>query len=173
MYYMNYFETNRLRAERLSFKHDKELLKMHAEEKVMDTLGILKTREQSEGWLQNNLNHWDRYGYGIWIFYDKKNGRFVGRGGLRNDDVEGIKEIEVEYAIMPEYWGKGLGTEIAESILLRAQEEDLPNVVAYTQKGHEASINIMKKMGFTYEREIEYENKPHVLYRKELEKNID
>jgi [ribosomal protein S5]-alanine N-acetyltransferase len=165
---MDHFETSRLKAERLSPKHTKELLAMHGEAKVMNTLGVLKTREQSQGWLQNNLHHWEQYGYGIWMFYDKEDGQFVGRGGLRNDDVEGTKEIEVEYALMPHYWGKGLGTEIGEAVVSHAKELGLKSIVAYTQKDHASSINIMKKMGFTYERDMTYAEHPHVLYRMNL-----
>lgn len=165
---METFETVRLRAERLRHTHSQEVLVMHKEAKVMDTLGKLKTQEQSRGWLENNLKHWSQYGYGIWIFYDKTDGQFVGRGGLRNDNVEGTKEIEIEYALMPKYWSKGLGTEIGEAVINRAKELGLKSIVAYTRKDHAASINIMKKMGFTYERDMKYAGHPHVLYRKNL-----
>lgn len=104
----------------------------------------------------------------MWIFYDKTDGKFVGRGGLRNDDVESKKEIEVEYALMPQYWGKGLGTEIGEAVIVSAKESGLESIVAYTQKDHTASINIMRKMGFEYERDMTYAGHPHVLYRKLL-----
>lgn len=166
---MDNFETERLRAGRLRPEHAKELLSMHKEKKVMSTLGKLKTKEQSEGWLENNLNHWKKYGYGIWMFYDKADDQFVGRGGLRNDDVEGVKEIEIEYALMPQYWGKGLGTEIGKAIIAHAKKLGLDSIVAYTQAKHTASINIMKKMDFVYERDMVYAGHPHVLYRKHLQ----
>ena len=163
------FKTNRLQAERLFPKHKVEIFAMHREKKVMETLGELANVENDVlGWLENNVNHWERHGYGIWMFYDKETGAFVGRGGLRHDKVEGREEIEVEYALLPDYWGKGLGTEIGIAILDIAQKCGIKSVVAYTKTSHTASIHVMKKLGFTYERKIQYGGTPHVLYRKVL-----
>lgn len=163
------FTTDRLRAERLQSEHKAEIFLMHKETRVMKTLGELATKEKDVlGWLENNVNHWKRYGYGIWMFYYKENGAFVGRGGLRHDKVEGQEEIEVEYALLPEYWGKGLGTEIGKAVIAIAEQCKLKSVVAYTKKSHKASIRIMEKLGFSYERNIQYAGVPHVLYRKTL-----
>ena len=135
----------------------------------METLGELATKaEDVQSWMENNVNHWKRYGYGIWIFYDKETGNFVGRGGLRHDPLEGKDEIEIEYALMPEYWGKGLGTEIGNVVLSIAEQRQLHELVVYTQTSHAASIRIIEKLGFTYEKDFVYGGSPHVLYRKRL-----
>lgn len=163
------FMTERLRAEKLRPKHKAEIFLMHKEKRVMETLGELATKKEDVvGWLENNVNHWKRYGYGIWMFYDKETGDFVGRGGLRHDKVEGQEEIEVEYALMPECWGKGLGTEIGKAAITMAEKCKLKSVIAYTKTSHTASIRIMEKLGFVFDRTIQYRDAPHVLYRKAL-----
>ena len=115
---METFRTNRLIADRLRQEHLGELCHMHRDRKVMATLGGLRCDDQTRRFLQNNLDHWDRHGYGLWVFRDKVDGRFVGRGGLRNVEVGGNGEVELAYALIAEFWGKGLATEMAEASLM-------------------------------------------------------
>jgi [ribosomal protein S5]-alanine N-acetyltransferase len=83
------FRTERLLAERLRGEHIEEIRRMHRDPEIMTTLGGLRSDEETERYLSDNLDHWDRYGYGIWLFTGATNGRFVGRAGLRNTRVGG------------------------------------------------------------------------------------
>ena len=39
--------------------------------------------------LRKNLEHWDRYGFGVWILRSKVDGTLAGRSALRRADVDG------------------------------------------------------------------------------------
>ena len=132
----------------------------------MATLGGLRSDEETAHYLRDNLDHWDRYGYGMWVFSDRADGRFVGRAGLRNTRVGGNDEVELAYALVAEYWGRGLATEMAKEILKLAFERlDLEDVVCFTLPTNQASQRVMEKAGFEYERDVVHAGSPHVLYR--------
>jgi RimJ/RimL family protein N-acetyltransferase len=169
MYRMSSFSTSRLHAERITEAHFDELLQMHRNERVMATLGGVR---QDEAWtrefLQKTIAHWAQFGFGLWAFRDKK-GKFAGRGGLRHILVAGAEEIELAYALMPDYWGQGLATEIAyESLKIGFEQLKLSNIVCFTLTTNLASQRVMQKAGFIYERDMIHANLPHVLYRMTL-----
>jgi RimJ/RimL family protein N-acetyltransferase len=160
------FQTDRLTAERLAAGHFDLLCRMHQDPQVMATLGGLRTEEQSRQFLQSNLDHWGRYGYGLWIFRDRINGRFAGRGGLRQVHVGGHDEVEVSYALLAEFWGRGLATEMAKALIrLAFGPLQLASVVCYSLPSNRASQRVMAKTGFRYERDIAHAELRHVFYR--------
>ena len=166
MQLINTLTTHRLFAERLRFKHLNELHCMHQYPQVMATLGGVRYDEETRLFIINNLNHWQHYGFGLWVFRDKINNHFVGRAGLRNTDVEGKDEVELAYALIPKFWAKGLATEMGEEILKIGFEIlRLPEIVCFTLTTNQASQRVMEKLGFKYEREIIHANLPHLFYR--------
>jgi len=139
---------------------------MHGDVRVMATLGGLRSDEVSAAFLAASLKHWRTHGYGLWIWRDPANGAFVGRAGLRHTTVEGKPEIELAYALMAEYWGRGLATEIGRVLLAFGEERlGLTGIVAFTLTTNRGSQNVMKKLGLRYERDIARDKEPHVLYR--------
>jgi RimJ/RimL family protein N-acetyltransferase len=162
---MDQFETPRLRAERLRLGHLEELRRMHGEPRVMATLGGVRSEDETRQFLAANLAHWDRWSYGLWMFRDTA-GFFVGRGGLRHVTLDGVDEVELAYALMPDFWGKGLATEMAQALLsLALSRFGLTGVVSFTLVTNRASGRVMKKLGLKFERQIDHAGQPHVLYR--------
>ncbi|AFZ29214.1 GCN5-related N-acetyltransferase [Gloeocapsa sp. PCC 7428] len=160
------FSSDRLTASRLCAEDFSILCQMHQDPNVMTTLNGIRSDAQTKQYLHRNLEHWQRYGYGLWIFRDKTNGEFVGRGGLRNIYVDGNDEIELAYALMPAYWGKGLATGMAKAMLKVGFENlEIAQVVCMTLTTNQASQRVMAKVGFQYECNIIHANLPHVLYR--------
>ncbi len=80
--------------------------------------------------------------------------------------VGGNDEVELAYALMAEYWGRGLATEMAQEIVAVAFERlHLTEVVCFTLTTNRASQRVMEKAGFEYERGVVHAGSPHVLYR--------
>jgi ribosomal-protein-alanine N-acetyltransferase len=167
------FRTDRLNAERLCKEHFDELRRMHRDPRVMATLapvgpkdrGILSD-EETWRFLHRHLDHWDRHGCGLWVFRDRESGWFVGRAGLYNTRVGGNDEVELAYALVAEYWGKGLATEMARAILAVAFERlGMTDLVCFTLTTNRASQRVMEKARFGHEREVVHAGSPHVLYR--------
>jgi ribosomal-protein-alanine N-acetyltransferase len=160
------FHTDRLIAERLRVDDLDELSRMHQDPSVMATLGGLRSDAQTRQFLRNNLRHWDRHGYGLWMFRAQADGRFVGRGGLRHLHVGGHDEVELAYALMAAFWGSGLATEMAKAIVTVAFEHlGMADIVAFTLATNQASRRVIEKVGGQLERDIVHAGLPHVLYR--------
>src|SRR5262249_60824821 len=158
------FTTDRLAAERLRADHFENLCRMDGDARVMATLNGVRTAEQTRKYLDTNLAHWDRHGFGLWVFRDRADGRYAGRGGLRHVAVEGRDEVEVSYALMPDFWGRGLATEIARaSVAIAFGPLGLAELVCFTLPTNRASQRVMVKAGFRYEGDITHAGLPHVL----------
>ena len=159
-------ETDRLTATPLE-ESDLELLEqMDSNPQVMKTLGGLRTAAQTAAYLQENLEHWDRHGYGLWMLRSRSDNAFVGRAVLRHVHVADNDEIEVGYALMPEFWGRGLATEVGREIVRAAFEDaGLSDLVAFTLPTNQASQNVIRKLGGVFEKETTYKGFPHVLFR--------
>jgi ribosomal-protein-alanine N-acetyltransferase len=160
------FRTNRLVAERMCAEDLDTLCRMNQDPRVMATLGGLRSAEQTRQFLSASLDHWDRHGYGLWMFRDSADRQFVGRGGLRRIEITGNLEVELAYALMAEYWGRGLATEMAQAIVdLGFRRLGLKEIVCFTLPTNRASQRVMEKVGFSYERDIVHAGLPHVFYR--------
>jgi len=160
------FCTERLICDRLHSNHLSDLCRMHQDSRVMATLKGIRPDHETRQFLHRELEHWERHDFGLWVFRDKADGEFVGRGGLRNTHVGGNDEVELAYALMPEFWGKGLATEMAQASLKVGFEQlGLVDVVCFTMTTNRASQRVMEKVGFKYERDIIHADLPHVFYR--------
>jgi ribosomal-protein-alanine N-acetyltransferase len=163
------FCTARLIAERLRPAHLADYVRLFEDPRVMATLspdGKPLPPGEAARWLQLSLEHWDRHGFGFWAIRTRAENQFVGRAGLKSADVEGKHEVELAYALLPEFWGRGLATEISEAILKLAFEDlGLTEVICFTLTTNAASRRVMEKLGFQFEREGVHANLPHVFYR--------
>jgi len=160
------FETARLRAERSHTKHLALHVPFERDERVAAWLGGASDPEETRQRLERELAHWSTHGFGRWVLFDRQTGEFVGRGGLRTVEIEGQPEVELGYAIVPERWGQGLATELAEAAVEVAfRDLGLADVVAFTLPNNAASRRVMEKVGFEYERDFVRKGRDHVLYR--------
>jgi [ribosomal protein S5]-alanine N-acetyltransferase len=159
-------ETERLRGERISPAHHEVLCALLGDPRVGATLGGVRTAKQVGESLARSDAHWERHGFGLWAFRERRTGAFVGRGGLLRSRVDGRDEIEVAWAVMADRWNEGFATELGACAVGVAFERlALPDVVAFTLHDNRASIRVMDKLGFVYEKDVMHAGLPHVLYR--------
>jgi ribosomal-protein-alanine N-acetyltransferase len=160
------FATARLRAERLTAEHYDAIRAMDSDAEYMALLGGTRDMAETLAYMARNLQHWADHGFGLWILRDAADGRVAGRCVLRHLDVEGTDEVELGYGFHKEYWGRGLATEVAKTLLqLGLNELRLPSLVAITRPANLGSQRVLIKTGLIYEREVSYDGVPHVLYR--------
>jgi RimJ/RimL family protein N-acetyltransferase len=155
-------ETARLVGDRIGGRHLQRLQELHSEPRVAEWLGGVP-REWS--WLATKLEHWERHGYGDWIFSEREGGVVIGRCGLRWVVVDGADEVEVGYMVDPERWGRGYATEMTRAVVEVGFALGLDDIVAFTLPNNVGSRRVMEKSGLAYEKPIEWAGRPHVLYR--------
>ena len=159
-------ETQRLRGERIQKSHWQQWLKIGSNSQVMATMGGIWNHQKAQQKMQHNCEQWELYGHGQWLFFSKKNRQFVGRGGIRKVVVNEKLEVELGYALMPEFWGHGLAVEIGKKALSIAFNRfKYPSVVCFALTNNKKSQRVMEKIGFCFESNIVRANQPHVLYR--------
>jgi ribosomal-protein-alanine N-acetyltransferase len=161
-------ETARMIAERLQPQHQDELAPLLGDPRVARTLWPgqdLPSEAQLLHSLADKLDHWERFGFGLWLLRDRVTGAVVGRGGLQHTRVAGAGEVEAGWAIAPERWGEGLATELAHAcVAVGFGTLTLDHIIALALPTNVASRRVMEKSGFVYERDVHYCGLAHVLY---------
>ena len=108
---------------------------------------------------------WLSEGFGPYLW--RLRGRPVGYAGLRRSRLEGLPEIEAVWAFDPTHWGRGYAT-LAAAAALKADGpkpgEGL-SVASWTRPHNAASLKVMEKLGFAFEREANWAGLAHLVYR--------
>jgi RimJ/RimL family protein N-acetyltransferase len=163
-------ETERMFLERLRLADAAELSRLLRDPRIAATLspaGQPPSEREVSGLLEAKVDHWNRHGFGMWLMRDRETGEMVGRGGLQYTFTAGLNDVEVGWAVVPERWGQGLATELADACVEVAFGPlGLRELVAFTLPDNHASRRVMEKAGFTYDRDIVHAGLPHVLYRR-------
>jgi ribosomal-protein-alanine N-acetyltransferase len=160
------FSLRRLHAERLTEAHLPVLRAMHRNEQLMAMLGGIRSDSETDAYLARNLAHWSEHGFGIWMLRDATTDHIIGRAGLREVNIEGATEVELAYALFPEFWGRGLATDAARACVTIGRDWlGLPSLVGLTLPANVASQRVLRKAALLREREVIHAGREHVLYR--------
>jgi [ribosomal protein S5]-alanine N-acetyltransferase len=159
-------KTDRLVAAPIDENDFKDYCRMTRNPAVMATIGGVKSTAETKAALDELVGHWKRYKCGVFAFRDQTDNRFVGRAGFRRLEVAERREVEVSFALINGYWGKGFATEILLALVQVGTENfKLPTLVSFTTPEHTAARRVIEKAGFKFEKDFAYGNVPHVLYR--------
>jgi RimJ/RimL family protein N-acetyltransferase len=160
------FTTQRLTAERLVASHLDAVHTMHRDAEQMRLLGGVREFAASEEYVAKAVAHWERHGFGAYILRDRATGEISGRALLRLTDIEGVGEVEVGYGFYPRWWGRGLGTEIARTLVAYARELlGLRTLVAVTTRENVGSQRVLENVGLAFDRDFVQDGHRKMLYR--------
>jgi [ribosomal protein S5]-alanine N-acetyltransferase len=131
--------------------------------------GQTMTRRQTEAQLRDLIQREERYGFGLRSVVRKEDGRLLGRSGLHRWEIDGVEEMEVGWVFGKEFWGHGYATEAALVVRDHALAElGHTRLIALIKHENERSQNVAKKLGLTYERDVELPSGPAQLYALEV-----
>ncbi|MBU0914296.1 MAG: GNAT family N-acetyltransferase [Gammaproteobacteria bacterium] len=102
---------------------------------------------------QHPLRDYQIYGYGRFACVWKDTGQVIGFSGIKY--LEEIKETELGYRFLPEFWRKGLATEAGTAVIEFAQGLGLTRLVAVIHPDNEGSKQVATKLGFALEGKTE------------------
>lgn len=112
---------------------------------LWDDQPVLK--DAVEGVISRSLQCFAEEGCGL-FGVRLRDGELIGYCGLLH--VETTGRVELLYALMPKWWGKGLATEAALACLRFAFEEGgLERVVAGADPPNTASLRVIEKLGMS------------------------
>jgi [ribosomal protein S5]-alanine N-acetyltransferase len=128
-----------------------DLLLIFSDPKVMASFdGVLFDRAQMAQWLQRNLDHQARYGYGLFSVIHKSDRILIGDCGLEVMEVDGAAVAELGYDFRSGYWNQGLATEAAAVVRDYAlQTPGLPQLISLIRSENRASQRVAEKIGMT------------------------
>jgi [ribosomal protein S5]-alanine N-acetyltransferase len=167
-------ETPRLILERVALDQASEHVRLLLDPRVSTTLWPRRPSPSEADILDglaSKVEHWERHGFGMWLMRDRQTGEVVGRGGLQYTYTAGMHDVEAGWAVVPERWGQGLATELAQaSVEVGFEQLDLLEIIAFALPTNIASRRVMEKAGFRFERDVVHAGLPHVLYRRRRER---
>jgi RimJ/RimL family protein N-acetyltransferase len=151
-------ETERLILREIVLSDVDEMFELDSNPAVHKYLGNkpVKNIEESKKMIQSIQQQYRERGVGRWAVINKKTNEFMGWSGLRlynaNESFNGfINFYDVGYRFIPKYWGQGYATESGLAALDYAfNVMHLKVVYGITEKGNEASHNVLLKVGFNY-----------------------
>jgi RimJ/RimL family protein N-acetyltransferase len=74
-------------------------------------------------------------------------------GLLKRDE---LPDPDIGFALLPDFWNKGFAFEAAEAVLKDARERlEIQRVLAITSLENDASINLLQRLGFRFERVVQ------------------
>jgi len=160
-------DTQRLTARPIGPDDVAQLQTLHQKPPVAEHIGGSWTLDRSEQFVRGAVEHWQRQGYGQWMFSEKASDRIIGRSGLRHYYLDGQDEIELLYAFEPDVWGQGYGTEAARAVIDYAFGTiGVDSIVSFTLPDNPGSERVMQKAGLTFEKEmIRLEPPAFLVYR--------
>ncbi|MFT4245739.1 MAG: GNAT family N-acetyltransferase [Micrococcaceae bacterium] len=108
---------------------------------------LMTTKSQAEKLVESYLDHWDKYGFGYYILFDKETNKEIGYCGVMYQTYNQVNCLNIGYRLLPEYWGGGLATEVAKTIKNWAQENFEEPVVGKVALANSSSAKVLEKIG--------------------------
>lgn len=111
--------------------------------------------EEAEQYLINgNIKNYSMYGFGFYLVAIKKTGDSIGMCGLVKRDS--LEDVDIGFALLPQFIGKGYGFEAASATLEYAQNIlQLNKIIAIVNPENTDSIKLIKKMGLQFEKMVQ------------------
>jgi len=167
--YLNGVETDRLKIRSLELS-DIPIWEIFFENNPsLPFLGLdlsLDNKQQSKAWIKRQLERYATNLYGHHALILKETNEFVGQCGLLAQTVDGIKEIEIGYHVLPKYWGNGFATESAIQFRDYAFKKKISDsLISVIDIRNIASQNVAKKLGMLKDKQTKLFGLDVFIYR--------
>jgi RimJ/RimL family protein N-acetyltransferase len=146
-------ETARLSLRRFEATDAPFVLRLVNEPSWIEHIGDknVRTLEDAARYIANGpVAMYARVGFGLYLVALKPHAEPIGMCGLIRRD--GLDDVDIGFAFLPEHWGRGYAYESARAILGYAHSTlGLARVVAIVAKRNRRSADLLERLGFTFE----------------------
>jgi RimJ/RimL family protein N-acetyltransferase len=153
---MKILETARLILRQTSLEDAEFFLTLLNEPAFIQNIGDrnIRTLKDARGYISNKLiDSYEKYGFGMYLVDLKETGASTGVCGLVKRD--GLNDVDIGYAFLPQYWGKGYATESTLAVKEFAKNTvGLKRLVAITDPENQGSIRVLEKTGLSFEKMV-------------------
>lgn len=155
---MTVIETSRLRLRELVGDDAPFILALHSDPDFRANVGdrgVYDLDSARRYVLDSPGASYRAYGFGMWLVESKDDGQPLGLCGLLRRDSH--PDVEIGFAFLPQARGHGYALEAAAATLeVAGNSFALERVVAITAPGNTASIRLLERLGFRYERLVRF-----------------
>lgn len=146
---MTVFETERLSVRRYTADDENDFFLINGDEEIMRYIRAPKTREECDKFLGEIISNYSGSPEpGRWAAEERSTGKFIGSFVII-PIPEQPEKIQLGYALLKEYWGKGYATELTKAGLNFAFNQlDLNVIYGVTDIPNIASQKVLLKSGF-------------------------
>ena len=153
---MTVLETERLTIRRLTADDAAFILRLLNEPSFLQHIGDRGVRTVADAirYIQTGpIASYDRFGFGLFLVELKDGHVPIGICGLLKRDA--LDDVDVGFAFVPESWSKGYAFESVSGTLAYGRDtHHLKRIVAITSQENVASINLLVKLGFYFDRMV-------------------
>ncbi|HZZ44522.1 MAG TPA: GNAT family N-acetyltransferase [Tepidisphaeraceae bacterium] len=101
-------------------------------------------------------------GWLLWPVIYKVDSEFIGISGFNSAFPP---DVEIGWWLRPEYWGKGIATEVATAVMHFGFDKwHFPRLISVTTPHNTPSLRIMQKLGMHPDRTFEFQGTPVISY---------
>ncbi|HQV93725.1 MAG TPA: GNAT family N-acetyltransferase [Anaerolineales bacterium] len=153
---MTMLETERLSLRKFSTTDAEFIFKLLNEPSFIQNIGDrgVRSAPDAEGYLERGpLASYAKNGFGLLAVVSKETGEMMGMCGLIKR--EALDDVDIGYAFLPQFWSRGFAVEAARRVADSASENfGLARIVAIVDPANTASIRLLERIGFTYEKMV-------------------
>jgi RimJ/RimL family protein N-acetyltransferase len=153
---LNILETERLFLRSFVAEDAEFILELVNEPSFIQNIGDrgVRTLEDARAYILNGpVASYAKNGFGLYLVALKETGESIGMCGLIKRDT--LEDVDIGYAFLPKFWGKGCAVEAARAVKNCAKDViGLKRLVAITDPANEGSIRVLEKIGLTFERMV-------------------
>lgn len=115
----------------------------------------VRTVEDARQYILNGpVASYERHGFGLYLMELRESQTPIGMCGILKR--EELPDPDIGFALLPDFWNMGLAFEAATAVLDDARQRlKLARILAITSLDNEASINLLERLGFRFERVLE------------------
>jgi ribosomal-protein-alanine N-acetyltransferase len=144
-------ETNRLVLRSMKQSDLDAIIAIFSDKNVLKAFNLKSlSDEQIKRWINRNLEHQKKYGYGLYSVVLKSNNEVIGDCGLEHTDFMGTPCAEIGYDFMSKYWNQGYASEAAYAIrdyAIKVLKIDSGSLCSFIRKNNVASQRVSEKIG--------------------------
>lgn len=153
---MNILETEHLVLRQFSAEDAEFILEQVNEPSWIQNIGDrgVRTLEDARAYISNGpVASYAKNGFGLYLVLLKETNESIGMCGLIKRP--GLDDVDIGYALLPRFWGKGYAVESARAVRDYAKNViGLKRLVAITDPANESSIRVLEKIGLRYEKMV-------------------
>jgi len=153
---MTILETGRLRLRKLTVDDAEFILRLLNEASFIQSIGDKggRTLEDARSYIvMGPIASYDKFGFGLWLVENRTDGVPMGMCGLLKRDT--LEDVDIGYALVPEFWSKGFAMEAAAAVLSYGKSDfGMKRIVAIVSPQNDSSIRLLEKLGFAFERMV-------------------